>query len=118
MLLPLLLLLGQEAPTLEQALSRYREKTRGDVACRARAEDEEILVCAGRDADRYRVPLVTASAGREAADVRLGYLLSPDAAGFVPCGKGAFLVRCGSVGVGVSIDSTGGARVSERPLAP
>jgi len=117
MLLPLLLLLAQDA-SLETAIKEYREKTRADVPCSRTADDNEIVVCARRDADHYRVPLITSSAGREASGQRLNYLLSSDAAGFVPCGKGAFMVHCGSVGVGMTVDSGGRARLSERPLAP
>jgi hypothetical protein len=119
MLLPVLLLLAQDA-SLATALEEYREKTRADVPCRRTADESEIVVCARRDADRYRVPLITSSAGREAAGERLNYLLSSDAAGFVPCGKGAFMVKCGSVGVSATIDSGGGSHVSTalRPLAP
>jgi hypothetical protein len=117
MLLPVLLLLAQDA-SVETALKEYREKTRADVPCRRAADENEIVVCALRDADRFRVPLITSSAGREASGERLNYLLSSDAAGFVSCGKGAFMVRCGSVGVGVTVDSGGGTRTSERPLAP
>jgi hypothetical protein len=117
MLLPLLLLLAQDA-SLETAIKEYREKTRADVPCTRTADDNEIVVCARRDADHYRVPLITSSAGREASGQRLNYLLSSDAAGFVPCGKGAFMVHCGSVGVGVTVNSGGGTRMSERPLAP
>lgn len=116
MLLPLLLL-AQDA-SLDAALQDYREKMRADVPCTRTADENEIVVCARRDADRYRVPLVTASAGREAPGERLNYLLSSDAAGYVPCGKGAFMVRCGSVGMGVTVNSGGGMRTSERPLAP
>ena len=114
MLLPVLLLLAQDA-SVETALKEYREKTRADVPCRRAADENEIVVCALRDADRFRVPLITSSAGREASGERLNTLLSSDAAGFVPCGKGAFMVRCGSVGVGVTVDSGGGMRTSERP---
>jgi len=117
MLLPALLLLAQDA-TIETALREYREKTRADAQCTRAADENEIVVCALRDADRYRVPFVTSSAGREASGERLRTLLSPDAAGKVPCGKGAFTAQCGYVGVGVTVDSGGGTRVSERPLAP
>lgn len=117
MLLLGLLLIAQDAG-LGAVIKDYREKTRAEVPCAGPQDDNEIVVCARRDADRYRVPLVTASAGREASGERLNYLLSSDAAGFVPCGKGAFMVRCGSVGVGVTMDSGGGMRTSERPLAP
>lgn len=124
MFLPFLLLLAQDHgagdPTLDAALREYREKTRSDYQCRRSEDENEIVVCALRDADRYRVPLITTSAGREAADARMRTLLSPEASGYVPCGKGAFMVRCGSVGVGATIDGGGGARASMRyrPLAP
>jgi hypothetical protein len=119
MFLPVLLLLAQDTG-LETTLKEFRDKVRGDVPCMRTADENEIVVCARRDADRYRVPLITTSAGREASGERLRRLLSPDAAGYVPCGKGAFMAKCGSVGVGATIDSGGNTRVSTalRPLAP
>lgn len=119
MLLPVLLLLAQDG-SLDSAIREYREKSRADVPCTRTADENEIVVCARRDADRYRVPLVTNSAGREASGERLKTLLSPDAAGFVACGKGAFMAKCGSVGVGVTVDGGGGTHASTayRPLAP
>lgn len=117
MLLPVILLLAQDAG-VEAALREYHEKIRADVPCSRTADENEIVVCARRDADRYRVPLVTNSAGREDAGERMKTLLSPDAAGKVACGKGAFTSQCGAVSIGVTMGGEGGARVVERPLAP
>jgi hypothetical protein len=115
----MLLLLAQDVG-LEASLKDFREKSRADVPCTQPTDDNEIVVCARRDADRYRAPLITSGAGREASGYRMDRLLSSDAAGFVPCGRGSFMVHCGSVGVGVSMNSGGGTRTGTglRPLAP
>jgi hypothetical protein len=114
MLLPLLLLI-QDAPALDAAVAAYRAKTAAEVPCRATEEEEEIVVCAQRHADRYRVPLTTTYNGREADGVRLARLLDTNP---LPCGQGPFLVRCGAVGVGVGVSLGGGpVHYIERPLA-
>lgn len=110
----LALLLAQEVSTLDAAVAAYREKTRAETPCRKAATDDEVVICARREADRYRVPLVTSSAGAEAAEARVARLLDTAPP---PCGEGAFLVKCGSVGVGVSVSSRG-LRTVRRPLAP
>lgn len=114
MLLPMLLMIAQDASNLQAALAAYREKTRADVPCRATSESDEIVVCALRDADRYRVPFVERGAGRENARLREARLLDPQR---TPCGQGAFLVHCGKMGVTATIDSRG-AHWEQRPLAP
>jgi hypothetical protein len=98
------------------ALDRYHEATRATVECNATHSDD-ILVCARRDADRYRVPLVTVNAddprnqGVPAERARL--IERPN-----NCQeKSAFLVGCGKVGVGVS-SQHGIVLGGERPIAP
>ncbi|AJP74614.1 hypothetical protein TS85_17805 [Sphingomonas hengshuiensis] len=113
-MLPMLLIFAQDAMTLEAAMAAYREKTRADVPCRVTDQDDEIVVCALRNADRFRVPFVQRGAGAEDARLREARLTTPPA---TPCGQGAFLVHCGKVGVTVSVDSRG-AHWVERPLAP
>ena len=51
MLLPLLLML-QDASPIDAAVAAYRAQTAGDVPCRVTENDDEIVVCARRDADR------------------------------------------------------------------
>jgi hypothetical protein len=108
------LLIAQDAPNLAAAIARTREQTRAETPCRQAAGEEEVVICARRAADRYRLPLVTHSAGKEAAEVRVARLLDTAPP---PCGEGAFLVKCGAVGVSASI-SARGVRTALRPLAP
>ncbi|WP_448662391.1 hypothetical protein ACG3SL_17245 [Sphingomonas sp. CJ20] len=108
-----MLLLAQEV-TADAAMAAYREKMRADVRCKESTENE-IVVCALREADRYRVPFVERGAGREAAEVRVARLFQNGDP--VPCGQGAFLVHCGKVGVTMTANATG-AHLVQRPLAP
>jgi hypothetical protein len=113
MLLPLLLL-AQEAPALAAALAEYRAKTSADVPCRATEDGDEIVVCALRDADRYRVSFV-GPARQELPDQRVARLVGgrtePE------CGQGAFMARCGFVGASVSVGGRG-VKWVKRELAP
>ena len=114
MLLPLLLLV-QEAPPVSAAIAEYRAKTAGDVKCRVADDSDEVVICALRDADRYRVPFVSPSR-RELPDQRVARLVGQRTE--PECGKGAFTAHCGSVGVGATMGNGRGLRWSERPLAP
>jgi len=113
MLLPLLLLV-QDAPAVTAAVAEYRAKTAGDVPCHITEDDDEIVVCALRDADRYRVPFVPPSR-QELPDQRVARLVGgrtePD------CGEGAFMAHCGYVGASVSVGGRG-VKWVRRELAP
>lgn len=104
------------SPSVDAAIADYRERTSIDRPCRRGSDDREVVVCALRKADRYRVPFVTSSAGAEAAAVRLDRLLPEDPAAS-PCGEGAFTVRCGMVGASVTAGFDGRVRTVQRPLA-
>lgn len=98
------------------AMARAKAATRVEIPCREAAADE-IVVCAARTADRFRVPLLTGPAeGDPAAVDALGerehLLVVPQ----LPCGVGAFLQGCGSVGVSAST-RTGVRGGTQRPLA-
>ena len=112
----LALLLVQDTTNIDAAIANHRAKTRADVACRATSADEEIMVCALRDADRYRVPLVPAYSGKNLPDAEvarlIGQRIEPE------CGQGAFMARCGAVGVGVTFSASGKAPLVKRGLAP
>jgi hypothetical protein len=114
MLVPLLVLL-QEVTSVDVAMANYREQTRAEKPCRQAEGDAEVVVCARREADRYRVPLVSSYSGSDLPDARVkrlvGQRIEPE------CGQGAFMARCGAVSVGVSV-GPGGARYVQRPLAP
>ncbi|MDP5279392.1 hypothetical protein Q9Q95_10705 [Sphingomonas sp. DG1-23] len=109
-----LLLLVQDAPGLEGAIAAYREKTAGDVPCRSTDNDDEIVVCARRDADRYRVPFVGPSR-EELPDQRVARLVGQRTE--PECGQGAFTAHCGYVGVSVSAGGRG-LKWVKRELAP
>lgn len=96
-----------ETPTAETALMTYIELMATRPNCKRARAANEITVCGRRDADKYRVPLITYDVG------------DPRAEGFwgerarlqnqtTPCqDNSVFLVGCGSVGVSVSIKLDG-----------
>jgi hypothetical protein len=88
---------GQDADRVEATLSDYHRLTRVETTCRDRT-GEEIVVCARRDADRYRVPLPSGPSFRD-AEPRTARLLDTHAPA---CGQGAFTVGCGKVGASVT----------------
>ena len=117
-MLPLILLaLGQDYDRVDAMMANYRTLTRADVQCRKRPEDgDEIVVCARREADRhYRVPFVPAASPANSVPARTAALLEDHSR--LPCGEGAFLHGCGSVGVTMTYDANG-VRMVERPRAP
>lgn len=121
MLLFALLLLGQDdAPPRDmkpaEVLEMHRARWSANPKCQKARDESEIVVCSRRDADKYRVPLVTSYSGPDTDQGRLDRVFD-GADGHLPCGQGAFTVRCGSVGVGVTV-SARGVRTSRRELAP
>ena len=114
MLLPILLLL-QDSSRVAAAYAEYREATRAEVRCQAPKDDNEIVVCARREAYRYQTPLVRSGNRASNAHAQEDILGTREAQGFVECGKGAFLVRCGSVGIGVTASSSGEVRRAPPP---
>ena len=116
-MLPLILLaLSQDGDRIDAMLARYHDMTRADVECRKAEGDEEIVVCALREADRrYRVPFVPAGGVRDSVPARTAYLTQDFSR--LPCGEGAFLHGCGMVGVTIGYDANG-VRLVERPRAP
>lgn len=117
MLLPIVLLL-QDSTNVAAAYAAYRESTRAVVRCDRPKDDSEITVCARREAYRYQTPLVASGSRANNANEQDGMVLTPEAQGFVECGKGAFVVRCGSVGASVSFSSGGSVRYKLRQPPP
>lgn len=111
-------------PTLAQslapigALERYQQMVNVSPDCKRRALPNEIIVCASRDADRYRLPLVTPpqagdprgeTAGAERR--RLQHITTP-------CQTyNMFLSGCGFVGVGATLQVGGDGKPKLRQLA-
>lgn len=115
----LALLLFAQDSTVSTVLADYHTQTRAEVPCRAPTNEGEIVVCARRTADRYRVPFVAPDLSRDSDAARLNRLLGDKMQqGTTPCGQGAFLVRCGKVGVSASVGFDGNVRMQERELAP
>jgi hypothetical protein len=115
-IIALLLAAGAADPEAEMLLS-YEALTQVAPRCRQRS-GADILVCGRRDADRYRVPFVSATPGDPrrlgVREERATWLRRPTGCDE----RGAFLVGCGMVGVSVSTNlATGKAEVA-RPLAP
>lgn len=115
LLVALMGLAGQAPEPVEAVIAEYRDKTRAAITCRAAEDDDEILVCARRDADRYRVPFVVAA---ERDSVPLQTARALDGKTFV-CGiTGPFFRGCGAAGVTMTIGGDGAVKVRTRPLAP
>lgn len=118
--LALLMLAGPEAATpvgSDQALLTYETMTAVAPRCRQRT-GADILVCGRRDADRYRVPYITAVPGDPrnltVHQERAKLLARP-----TPCQeRGAFLIGCGMAGVTISTTLANGRTEVERPPAP
>ncbi|MDJ0275248.1 hypothetical protein QLH51_00315 [Sphingomonas sp. 2R-10] len=113
----LLLAMAQDATAATAMIARARAATQVVQPCRSDAEADEIVVCAARNADRYRAPLVLPPVegdpkAVDAAGERERLLAVPTAS----CGTGAFLQGCGFVGVTGST-RRGGTVGRARPLA-
>lgn len=116
---PLLWMLGMtfDDAAVAAALARARALTRAEIACKAAEDPDEIVVCAARRADRYRLPLVPVRAEGDPATVdAIGERERLLAVPALPCGIGATLQGCGKVGATFST-RTGLRGGSPRPLA-
>ncbi len=112
-----LLAMVQDEGRAAAMIARARSVTQVAQACRTDADPDEILVCAARNADRFRVPLTTAPAdGDPRAVDALGERERLLAVPQPSCGTAAFLQGCGFVGVTAST-RRGGSIGAPRPLA-
>ena len=106
----------QAVSDVDTAVARYRERTRAAIVC-DRQKADDIVVCARRAADKFRLPLVEIDPGdpkKEGVPMERERLLARTN----NCQEmSTFLVGCGKAGVTVSTRTglTGGG---ERPLAP
>jgi hypothetical protein len=114
MLLPLLLLV-QTVPAIDAAVAEYRAKTAAEVPCKATEDEQEIVVCARRDAYRHQLPLVRTYNPANNANDQEDRIHTREAQGIVECGQGPFMVHCGSVGVGATIGLGGSGYVRRAP---
>ena len=109
-----LLVVAQDTDVVTAAVDNTRTLTRADVPCERPNNGEEIVVCANRDADRYRVPFVSGIRSRDSVPMRTDYLVQDF--GRPACGLGAFLLNCGAVGVSATFGFDGSTTV-RRELA-
>jgi hypothetical protein len=118
MLLPLMLLLGvQDADRVDTMVTSARDLTRADVPCEKPKDDNEIVVCSRREADRYRVPFVASGSVDNSVPLRTAELTRDRSR--LPCGRGAFIAQCGpGFGVGVTFSADGSTGLVKRELAP
>jgi hypothetical protein len=108
---------NQAMPSIRKdAVEVYLDKTSVDPDCRRNIKPNEIVVCARRAADQWRLPLIISEPGDPKKEGvhderhRLQYVQNA-------CDlKGPFLIGCGSAGVSVGT-SFGGEKVRWRPLA-
>lgn len=113
----LLAVMAQDGGAVAAMIARARGQTQVVQPCRTDADPDEILVCAARRADRFRVPLTTPPAeGDPRAVDALGERERLLAVPQPSCGTAAFLQGCGFVGVTGSTRK-GGTIGRARPLA-
>jgi hypothetical protein len=113
----LLVALAQQAG-VEAAMARYRDATRAEYRCDPTADTGEIVVCALRGADRFRVPILEATPGDpkavDALSERNRLVKMPT----LGCGLAASYEGCGMVGVTATANSRGVGVSRPRPIAP
>ncbi|MEN3745572.1 hypothetical protein TPR58_00225 [Sphingomonas sp. HF-S3] len=101
---------------LAAGIARAREVIGVDPPCRTTRDDGEIVVCARREADRYRVPLVLSARPENSVPLQTAELTKDY--GRIPCGQSAFTAQCGGM-VGVSVSTNGqNIKMVQRDLAP
>lgn len=107
-----------EAPPPADLLTAYQDLTHVEPRCRQTPDGAEILVCARRGADRYRVPFLLPTPGdpkRLMPHEETARLLARSA----PCAERNAMshIGCGQVGIRLST-RIGTGEVEQRPLAP
>ncbi len=110
LLLPLFVL--TDAPTI---MADHLRRTRAEVPCEAPKANDEVVVCARREADHYRVTFVTTDPRDAVFAERTRLMHNPGP----KCGiTGPFLVSetCGMVAVTASTNG-GAVRIRPRKLA-
>ena len=117
LLLSVILLAAQDGDQVAASMSNYRVMTRADVPCERPSDSDEIVVCGAREADKYRVPFVSAGRTRDSVPARTSYLTQDF--GKPACGGAAFLQDCGMVGVSLTMGFDGRTSVTteKRELA-
>jgi hypothetical protein len=119
LLIPLAVAFAGPALATDDPMTTYRKLTTVEPPCNREPQGNEIIVCARRDADRYRLPLSglfepgdPKTEGLMGERERLQHITTP-------CDeRGPFLIGCGAVGLSVSTAIGGEGGIKYRPLAP
>lgn len=115
----LMMLIGQAAASdASRIMAETRALTRATVDCDAKRTGNDILVCAARDADRWRVPFLTPEAGDPAIEdvhaERERLIARPN-----NCAEMRLMAYgCGMAGVSATTRGQGVELETPRPLAP
>jgi hypothetical protein len=119
--IPLLALQASSAASdpVDRLLADHDAATRASIPCRATDRKDEIVVCALRDADRWRVAYIVPDAGARSPDdvpAETARLLNQGN----NCRNMALSVAgCGMVGASATVGNGRGLYVERaRPLAP
>ncbi|MFV0623003.1 hypothetical protein ACBY01_03185 [Sphingomonas sp. ac-8] len=114
----LLLVVMAQQGAAETALTRYRNATRAEYRCERSEAENEVTVCALRDADRFRVPILEPTPGDpkivDAISERNRLVKMPALA----CGLQTSFEGCGMFGATATVNSNGVGVSRPRPLAP
>ncbi|PCD02297.1 hypothetical protein COC42_12700 [Sphingomonas spermidinifaciens] len=117
-MLAMLLMVQAESIDAARLVAETRVLTRATIECRSRSEGADIIVCARRDADRWRVPFVTPDPGAVDRDdvpgERSKLIARPN-----NCAEMKLMAyECGMVGASMTAGGRGTRLEAPRPLAP
>lgn len=113
-----LMLLLQTTPSAAALIAETRALTRATTECRMQRDGDDIVVCARRDADRWRVPYLIPTPGDPKAEDAPGdterLIARPNA-----CAEMRLMAYgCGMAGVSATAGARGVGVHTLRPLAP
>jgi hypothetical protein len=118
-MLPLLLFaMLQQAHAADAIFMAHRAATRAEIPCRATDAQDEITVCALRDADRYRVPFVEITPGDPHHEGVFDERVRSFAVTNNCTEMRLMQVGCGMVGISLSTSGSGVRVATKREPAP
>jgi hypothetical protein len=110
LLLSLLALQAGASPA-DQLIERARAATSVRANCAPAPRSGEVVVCARRRADRYRLPFQSTAAGTRADPTPDQRLAATKLDPLRECGYTPFIANCPKLGAGVTVGSDGRSRV-------
>ena len=113
----LLVVMAQQA-NVDAAMAQYRVATRAEYRCEPNADGGEIVVCALRGADQYRVPFLEPTPGDPKIVDAIGERAKLVNVVPITCGLSTSFEGCGKIGVTATASSRGVGLSKPRPIAP